>query len=95
VSILILLMLRTCGSTSAEVKEVCNCASTVAVKDVHTYNVVAVLIMFVTMCLLLMSRVYLYRYTRCVQKVRALSSPKIQIKLFWNGDVVTLEVLSP
>ena len=33
--------------------------------------------------------------TRCVQKVRALGSSKIQIKLFWNGDVVTLEVLSP
>jgi hypothetical protein len=56
-------MLRTCGSTSAEVKEVYSCALTVAVKDVHTYNVGAVLIMFVTMCLLLMSRMYLYRYT--------------------------------
>jgi len=60
VTVLLLLMLRTCGSTSAEVKEVCNCASTVAVKDVLTYNVVAVLIMFVTMCLLLVSRVYFY-----------------------------------
>jgi hypothetical protein len=63
VAVLLLLMLRTCGSTSAEVKEVCSCASTVTIKDVRTFNVVAVLIMFVTMCLLLMSRVYLYRYT--------------------------------
>jgi hypothetical protein len=35
-------MLWTCGSTSAEVNEVRSCASTVAVKDVCTYNVVAV-----------------------------------------------------
>jgi len=35
-------MLRACDSTSAEVKEVCSCASIVAVKDVCTYNVVAV-----------------------------------------------------
>lgn len=38
----LLLMLWTCGSTSAEVNEVRSCASTVAVKDVCTYNVVAV-----------------------------------------------------
>ena len=38
----LLLMLRACDSTSAEVKEVCSCASIVAVKDVCTYNVVAV-----------------------------------------------------
>jgi hypothetical protein len=42
VAVHLLLMLRTCGSTSAEVKEVCSCDSTVAVKDVCTYNVVAV-----------------------------------------------------
>lgn len=43
----LLLMLRTRGSTYAEVKEVCSCASVVAVKDVCTYNVVA---MFKDVC---------------------------------------------
>ena len=35
------------------------------------------------------------RYTRCVQKVRALGSPNIQIKLFCNGDVVILRSTLP
>jgi len=37
---------------------------------------------------------YYIAYEVCT-KFRALGSSKIQIKLFWNGDVVTLEVLSP
>lgn len=41
-AVCLLLMLRTCGSVSAELKEACSCASTVAVKDMCTYNVVAV-----------------------------------------------------
>jgi predicted site-specific integrase-resolvase len=32
----------------------------------------------------------MWRNYECVQKVCALGSQKIQIKLFWNGDVVTL-----
>lgn len=33
---------------------------------------------------------------RCVQKICAFSSPKIQIKLFWNGDVdCSLKYSSP
>jgi len=39
-----------------------SCASTVAVKDVCTYNVVPVFKDVVAMCLQLMLRMYLYRY---------------------------------